>query len=121
MRRDKRRRRRIARERIRRLLELADQVVSEDLELAERYGELARRISMRCRVRIPRAWKWRYCRYCKKLLFPGITARIRTRSDGTPRIVMTCLRCGGVNRRPILREKRSRLSAARASGAGGKL
>lgn len=98
--------RRIARERIRRLLRLANETFKEDLSLAERYGELARKISIRCRVPIPAEWRWRYCRHCKTLLFPGSNAIIRTRSESYPHITIKCQKCGKVNRRPYLREKK---------------
>ncbi len=97
---------RIARERIAILLRLADKTARGDVLLAERYGELARKISIRCRVPIPSEWKWRYCRSCKTLLFPGITAIIRTRSEKYPHLTIKCLKCGSINRRPYLREKR---------------
>ncbi|RLG48424.1 MAG: ribonuclease P [Thermoproteota archaeon] len=94
----------IARERVVRLLRLADEIHLRDLELAEAYGELARRIAMRTRVRIPREWRWRYCRKCKRLLFPGITATVRVNSRNRC-VEIRCGRCGHVNRRPYVREK----------------
>lgn len=100
MRRDKKRERDIARQRIERLLSLADEIYMRDKELAISYGELARRISMRYRVRIPRKWSWRYCRNCKKFLYPGINMRVRIRSRRMPHIVMMCEECGGLNRHP---------------------
>ena len=98
--------RRIAKQRITILLRLADKISKENLQLAERYGELARKISLRCRVSIPREWKWRFCKSCKRLLFPGITAVIRTRSENYPHLTIKCLKCGNINRRPYIREKR---------------
>ncbi len=97
---------RIARERIRVLLSLADKISKEDISLAERYGELARKISVRCRIPIPADWSWRFCKSCKALLFPGITAVIRTRSENYPHITIRCLRCSTINRRPYAKEKR---------------
>lgn len=93
--------RKIAEERIRILLTLADVVCTQDVQLAERYGELARRISMRTRVRIPAEYKWRYCKKCKRLLFPGINSIVRVRSRRYPHIVIRCKLCGGINRRPF--------------------
>jgi len=97
---------RIARQRIVILLKLADKTAREDISLAEKYGELARKISIRCRVPIPSEWKWRFCKSCKTLLFPGITAIVRNRSEKYPHITIKCLKCGNINRRPYLREKR---------------
>jgi len=94
-------RRKIAEERIKILLNLADSICTQDIQLAERYGELARKISMRTRVRIPAEYKWRYCKKCKKLLFPGVNSTIRIRSKRYPHIVIKCGMCNGINRRPF--------------------
>ncbi|MDK2464695.1 MAG: ribonuclease P [Candidatus Korarchaeota archaeon] len=109
VRRSKQRERRIARERIVWLLTLADAVAPERPDLAKRYGELARRISLRARVRIPRRWRWRYCRECKSYLIPGVNAAVRTRPRRMPHLVIRCLECGAITRRPYLREKRRKL------------
>ncbi len=100
--------RRIARERIVRLLKLADEIYKDDLELAIKYGELAKRISLRTKVKIPREWRWRFCKGCGSLLFPGVNARVRLRDRRMPHVVIHCLRCGSIRRIPYLREKRSR-------------
>ncbi len=101
---------RIARERIVRLLRLADEIYREELDLALKYGELARRISLRTRVKIPREWKWRFCKNCGSLLFPGVNAQVRLRDRRMPHIVIHCLKCGSIRRIPYLREKRLRRS-----------
>jgi len=95
---------RIALERIERLFELALERSKENPKIADRYVEIARAISMRAKIRIPRIYK-RYfvCRKCKRLIIPGYTCRIRIRSKGDPRIVITCLRCGAVKRIPVKR------------------
>ncbi len=109
IRRSRQRSRRVARERIVWLLTLADVVAPERPDLARRYGELARRISMRARVRIPREWRWRYCRRCKSFLIPGVNATVRIRPRRMPHLVVHCRECGAVTRRPYLREKRLKL------------
>ncbi|MEM2739392.1 MAG: ribonuclease P protein component 4 [Candidatus Bathyarchaeia archaeon] len=95
-------RRGIALERIERLFELALKYFEKNPEIADRYVEVARRISMKAKVRIPKTYK-RYfvCRGCKRLMVPGYTCRIRIRSEGSPRIIITCLRCGAIKRIPI--------------------
>lgn len=90
----------IASQRIRRLLRLADEIYKEDRNLAVAYGELARRIAMRARVRIPREWRWRFCKHCKRLLYPGINMSVRLRSRRMPHLVLRCGECGGVSRHP---------------------
>ncbi len=112
------RERRIARERIVLLLTLADEVAGSRPALAERYGELARRIALRSRVRIPRRWSWRYCRECKSFLIPGVTATIRVRPKRMPHVVIHCHKCGGITRRPYLREKRQNLMFKMPRGGG---
>ncbi len=93
----------IALERIEILLRLAKQVVASDQGLAERYVELARKISMRTKVRIPTADKRFLCKNCGLPLIPGQNARVRT-SKGNPRVVITCLSCGVVKRYPFNRK-----------------
>ncbi len=106
MRRNKRREKDIARQRIVRLLRLADSIYIEEPELAIKYGKLARRIAQRSRVRIPREWKWRYCKRCKTLLYPGINARIRLKDRRFPHLIIKCELCGGIRRIPYLNEKK---------------
>ncbi len=93
----------IARERIKKLLELADKIFKENRERAKRYIELARKISMRHNVRIPKEYRFFICKECKTLLKPGFNARFRIHNS---RIVVTCLECGNVYRMPFLFEKR---------------
>lgn len=89
----------MARQRIERLFELAEQEFAEHPERSNRYVELARRISMRNRVRIPPYLKRRMCRECYSYLVPGANARTRLHGRGRY-IVTTCLECGHQMRRP---------------------
>lgn len=74
-------------------------VESGRIEYARRYGELVRRISMRCRVGIPRSIKRWICKNCSVIMVPGLNARIRSRREGkTLRVVTTCLVCGWIHR-----------------------
>jgi len=82
----------IAAERVERLFELAEQVSSRKLELANRYVQLAWRLATRYNVRLPPRLKGKFCRKCMAFLKPGISCRVRTRPS-PPRIVVTCLRC----------------------------
>lgn len=90
-------RKRVARERIRRLFNLAEEIHSENPELADRYVMKARRISMRARVRIPRELRRKKCSDCHSYLVPGDNARFRLR-DGY--LTLTCLECGNQSRYP---------------------
>ncbi len=87
----------IARDRITYLLERAEKFKEKDAELARRYVELARAISMRYRVRIPRKFR---IRFCKKCLYPYTSESVRVRLRKN-RVVITCMRCGYLRRIPI--------------------
>lgn len=71
------------------------------VEMADRYVEVARRISMKSRVRIPRHLKHFICRGCKRALIPGATARFRTTGGRDRRLTVTCLRCGHIYRKGL--------------------
>lgn len=95
----------IARERMEILLDLAMKTIRKDSKLTRRYVELARRIGMRSQVSIPREYKQMICKNCGTLLVPGFNCRVRTRSDGGTKVVITCLDCGNHKRYPALKEK----------------
>ncbi|MEN3006315.1 MAG: ribonuclease P [Candidatus Methanosuratincola petrocarbonis] len=88
----------LAKQRIARLFALASQAVKSDTGQANRYVELALKISMRTRVRIPRELKRSVCRKCHAYLCPGITSRVRVRASRSPHVSVTCLNCGTVRR-----------------------
>lgn len=86
---------RLARERIGILFRQAEELFRRERSLANRCVELARKIAMKHRVRIPRELRRRFCRRCGAYLVPGVNARIRIH-DG--RVVVTCLACGSMRR-----------------------
>ncbi len=90
----------IARERISLLFELAGREFSSAPELSNRYVALARKIAMRQRVRIDRRLRRQFCRHCSSFLVPGKTSRVRVH-DG--RVVVTCLACKTRRRYPLRR------------------
>ncbi|NHJ31395.1 MAG: ribonuclease P [Asgard group archaeon] len=92
-RREKQTTKKIAQERIEILLTRADGIYSEEPELAQRYGDLARKIAMKARIRIPEKWRIRFCRKCKKFLYPGITTHVRIKSGISSRVVYYCDIC----------------------------
>ena len=87
----------LAGQRIERLFKLATEAYAERPDLADRYVDIARRISMRHRVSIPRELKRNICKQCYAYLQPGSNARVR--ADGR-NVVITCLKCGGIRRYP---------------------
>lgn len=86
-----------AKERIAELFRLAEEVFDEDEELADRYIGLARKISMRYKVRIPKELKKRFCKHCYSYLVPGKNCRVRTHEG---KVVYYCMKCGEVMRFP---------------------
>jgi ribonuclease P protein subunit RPR2 len=89
----------VARERIDLLLGQAAEILPRDPKLATRYVGLAKRISTRTKVRIPRDKKHFLCKKCGQPLIPGKNARIRLRS-GNSRVIISCLSCGTIRRYP---------------------
>lgn len=78
----------------------------ENVALADRYVEIARKLSMKSRIRIPKVYKFFICRGCKRILLPGKTARFRIKKRGRiSMIVVTCLRCKHVYRRIVEKRK----------------
>jgi ribonuclease P protein subunit RPR2 len=84
----------LALERIEYLMNTAIKIYSKNIELANRYVELARKYSMSSKVTIPK-YKQLICHKCKKLMIPGISSRhrIQSRKKRGSRYVITCLKC----------------------------
>lgn len=101
LKREKKLERKIANERIRILIEKAEKMKVEDYELARRYVELAKKISMRYRVRIPKELK---VKFCKKCFYPYKLGKFRVRVRKS-RVIITCLNCGFERRIPIRPKK----------------
>ena len=80
----------IAIQRIRLLFRLAEDKFHNEPDLSDRYVELARKISMKYKVRIPRELKRRFCKHCYSSLKPGRNLRIRIHKS---RVIYYCLRC----------------------------
>lgn len=96
----------IAKERIKILFSLAEgEAGQRNFKRADRYVSLARKIGMRYNVRLPREFRLRICKQCDSYLMPSLTCRVRLQNR---RISTTCLKCGRVMRRPLLREKKAR-------------
>jgi ribonuclease P protein subunit RPR2 len=93
--------RKIALERIHVLFKQAIALFAVEMDLARRYVDLARKIGMRYKVRLPTEYRWMICKHCKDFLFPGKTCRTRIQQRREPHIVVTCHSCGGYNRIPL--------------------
>ena len=98
--------RKIAKERMRILLRMAERVYSENTKRAQRYVEIARKIGKKCKVRVPLEWRRRICKNCNSFLRPGVTSRVRLRKRRESHAVTTCLTCG--RRTRFLTKKKSK-------------
>ena len=67
----------IAAERINELFRQADIRFKSNPALSDRYVEIARKIAMKYKVRIPRELKRRFCKHCHKYIVPGANCRVR--------------------------------------------
>src|SRR5260370_11342551 len=90
----------VATERFQILLDQAKKMALTDEKLSRRYVSLARKISSRTKVRIPRESKMYLCKGCGLALVPGHNAKIRLHAHTTG-IVISCLSCGAVKRYPV--------------------
>lgn len=98
-RKDKKNQKKIARNRIDKLFSLAEMEAKKGrLKLADRYVELARKISMRYLVNIPREFKRKFCKNCYSYLVPSKTCRVRIKNG---RLVIYCYNCKRYTRIPF--------------------
>ena len=97
----RRQNRKIARERIHLLFKEALDAYSENPSRAQRYAEMARKLGMRYKVRLPKIYRMNICRGCKKFIVPGFNSRVRLQRRREPHIVVTCFNCGKQNRMMI--------------------
>jgi len=96
---DKKIQKTIAKRRIDQLFAMAEQYAfSNRLNLADRYVELAREISMRYLVPISREYKRRFCKHCYSYLLPSRNCRIRIHRG---RLVIYCHNCKKYTRMPL--------------------
>jgi ribonuclease P protein subunit RPR2 len=85
----------IASERISKLLSEADSGFKEHPELSKRYVYLARKISMKYKIKFTPEQKKLFCKKCNSYLRNGVSSRVRLEHG---KIVTTCLGCGAMKR-----------------------
>ena len=68
------------------------------LNLANRYVQIARKISMKYLVKIPKEHKRKFCKHCYSYLLPGLNSRVRTNNS---KIVVYCKNCNKYTRIPL--------------------
>lgn len=104
-RKDRKDRENVAGERVDILFNLASECAREgDLERADRYVDIARRIGMRVNKSIPGKYKRSVCKHCYAYLVPGRTSKSRLDS-ANKRVQVTCIKCGEKMFYPYRREK----------------
>jgi ribonuclease P protein subunit RPR2 len=91
----------IARQRVQTLFGLAEETVDQDPVLAQRYVNIARRIAMAAKIRLPTQYRHQICRHCKSFILPGVNCRVRVKQLREPHVVITCLNCGKQTRIPL--------------------
>ena len=93
------RRQHVAKERVRELFRLAEaKALAGEMDLADRYGQLARKIGMRYNVRMPKGFNLKFCRKCHSYLLPSRNARFRMTGG---RLSRQCLNCDAIYRMPL--------------------
>lgn len=91
--------RKIAKERIEILFRQAEKEFPEHKERSNRYVELARKIGMRYKVRIPKKLKRKFCNNCYSYIKPGVNCSVRLDSEENT-VVWKCKECGHKKRYP---------------------
>ena len=97
--------RKIALERIKTLFKEADSMFKEDPKLSNKYVKLARKISMKYKVKIPSELKKRFCKHCHSYLKPSKNCRVRLHNG---KVVYYCLNCKKYMRFPYVKEQKAR-------------
>ncbi|QUC64739.1 RNase P subunit [Nitrosopumilus sp. K4] len=93
--------RKIALERMQILIDNAISNAVTNPELSERQASLARKISMRHKIRMPYDLRIVFCKKCKSFIAPGINSRIRLGRTSVKSIRVTCSLCGHTYRKII--------------------
>jgi len=106
--------RQIALQRIHTLFRLAREKIREEPALAQRYVEIARKIAMRTKLRLPTEYRHMVCKHCKGFIYPSVNCRVRIQQRREPHMVITCLNCGKITRIPL--KSRSRRKKEKKAG-----
>lgn len=94
-------------QRIQTLFSLAEETIHENPALAQRHVNIARKIAMAARIRLPKKYRREICRHCKSFILPGVNCRVRIKQQREPHVTITCLNCGKQTR-IMLRLKREK-------------
>jgi len=89
----------IAKKRITKLFLMAEKkALDGQLDLADRYVHLARKISMKYLVPIPQEYKRFFCKHCYSYLLPSVNSCFRITNS---KLVIFCNNCEKYTRLPL--------------------
>jgi len=91
----------IALERMEILIDNALSNAKTNPKLAQRQALLAKKISMRHKVKMPYELRMVFCKKCKSFIAPGIDSKIRVGRSTIKSIRITCNFCGHTYRKVI--------------------
>ena len=91
----------IALERMEILIDNALSNAKTNPKLAQRQALLAKKISMRHKVKMPYELRMVFCKKCKSFIAPGINSKIRVGRSTIKSIRITCNFCGHIYRKVI--------------------
>ena len=92
-----------AKKRIKKLFLMAEQKALEsNFVLADRYVDIARKISMRYLVPIPAEFKRSFCKHCYSYLLPSVNSNVRINKG---KIIIFCKNCQKYTRIPFKNKK----------------
>ncbi len=92
----------IATERIEILIENALLQIKDNEKLSQSYANLALKIAMRVRIRMPYFMRQLFCKKCKQFIVPGVNSRVRIGRTRVKGIRITCMKCKHVYRKIIV-------------------
>jgi ribonuclease P protein subunit RPR2 len=87
---------------INRLITSSFQLDKNEFMFAKNYIKIAKNMSSKTKIKIPKIYKRFICRRCSIPLIPGRTLRVRIKVRRQKHMVYTCLECG-LTRRYIIR------------------
>jgi len=97
----------IALERINRLMDFAERHAAERPEIAKEAILLAMRIAQKARVRIPKKYKRMFCRKCGTPFWTPNSFTVRIRDRRSTHVVIRCLKCGYIKRIPVSKKSKT--------------
>jgi len=93
--------RQIALERMQILIQNAISNARTNPQLSQKQALLARKISMRHKIRMPYELRIVFCKKCKSFIAPGINSKIRLGRSSIKSVRITCNFCGHTYRKII--------------------